>query len=67
MHGNPSNVPKANSKLLLVIQGAEFCLLPCCLCQECLKAILFLSPAKLKLLMPSYVCMPRFGCVQDTC
>lgn len=57
VHGNTSNVPKANSKLLLVIPGTESCLLPCCLCQECLKAILFLSPAK-----PSSSCPAMSAC-----
>lgn len=34
----------------------------CCLWHECLKAIPFLSPAKLKFLVPSYICMPCFSC-----
>lgn len=63
--GNPSSVAKVNSKPLLVIPGAESCLLPCCLCQEYLKANLFLSPAKFKFLVPSNVCIPHFSCVQD--
>ena len=33
-----------------------------CLQHECLKAIPCLSPAKLKFLVPRYICIPHFSC-----
>lgn len=55
--------PRSTLNCSLSSQGQRVTPVACCLWHVCLKAIPCLSPAKLKFLMPSYICMPRFSCL----
>lgn len=54
--------PRSTLNCFLSSQAHRVMSAACCLWHECLKAIPYLSPAKLNFLEPSFICMPWFSC-----